>query len=93
MAFPTAFAEETGYLSRPENMTDEQCSPLSVFRGVDNYGNPIVISCWKLTAQELAEVNRTGRIWLGIVGVTMPPAWVLGESPFEPPKSPQPDGS
>lgn len=39
------------------------------------------ISCWQLTADEIAEVMRTGRVWLHVYGVH-PPVYVGGEDPF-----------
>lgn len=83
MAFPASFPESDAFLSAPEGMDEEQCSPLAIAR-VDCNGLPTVVSCWKLTAEELAEINRTGRVWLGIAGATMPPAWISGVSPFTP---------
>lgn len=75
----TSFDESNHVLGRPTDMTEAECDPLSVF--VDGKR---VVSCWKLTADELAEVNRTGRVWLMVIGVTMPPALVMGNSPFVP---------
>ncbi len=38
-----------------------------------------VISCWKLTPEELAHVNRTGEIWLSVAsGKTAPPVYIAG---------------
>lgn len=81
MGFPCSFEESNGVLGRPAAMSDDECGPLAVAHCVQD-GYPVVVSCFKLTAEELAEVNRTGRIWLGIVGETMPPAWVSGHKPF-----------
>lgn len=64
---PTSFSESNLVLSRPPDMTAEQCEPLSVFADGKQ-----VISCWKLTADELKEFQRTGRIWLVVFGETMP---------------------
>lgn len=41
-----------------------------------------VITCWQLTPEEVAEVVRTGKVWLGIVGIATPPAWIQGTPPF-----------
>lgn len=81
MAFPASFEESNAVLSRPGDMDDEECSPLSIARAEQD-GMPVVISCWKLTQEELDEINRTGRVWLGILGQTMPPAWIAGNRPF-----------
>jgi hypothetical protein len=74
---PASFDESNHVLGTPPSMTDEQCDPLSVF--VDgNY----VVSCWKLTADELEEFKRTGRIWLMVVGPTMPPVILTAIKPL-----------
>lgn len=39
------------------------------------------ISCWELSEHEIAEVARTGRVWLRVVG-QQPPVCVEGGSPF-----------
>lgn len=78
----TSFDESTEALSRPADMTEEQCNPLSVWRGPHEDGTPLVISCWKLTQEELEEFNRTGRIWLIVCGHTMPPVALTAIKPF-----------
>lgn len=69
-------------------MTDEQCMDLKVWRGEaphDDAGNtyPAIISCWKLSKEDLDEINRTGVVWLSITGLGMPPVSVFGENPFK----------
>jgi hypothetical protein len=81
MAFPASFDESNAVLGAPPGMSEEDCTCLSILRASQN-GAPVVISCWRLTQAELEEINRTGRVWLGIMGVTMPPAWIAGEKPF-----------
>ena len=39
------------------------------------------ISCWRLNEAELAEVARTGVVWLHVWG-QHPPVFVAGEDPF-----------
>lgn len=73
----TSFDESNHVLGRPPSMTDEQCDPLSVFMG-----NDVVISCWKLTKEELEMINKTGRVWLWVMGDTMPPVALSVASPF-----------
>ncbi len=84
----TAFDEENGVLDRPSAATPGECEPLSVWRGPlemeAGHTIPVVISCWKMTAEELAEVQRTGRVWLMVWGQTMPPACLDGINPFKP---------
>jgi hypothetical protein len=78
----TAFDEDNCVLGPPPGMTEDQVYSLSVHRGATPDGLPVVVSCWKPTAEELAEIQRTGRVWLVIYGQTMPPVSVEGISPF-----------
>ncbi len=78
---PTAFDEENGVLDRPPGMSDDECGPLSVWRGMMGK-SPVVISCWKPTTEEMEEIKRTGRVWLLVVGESMPPIAPIGISPF-----------
>lgn len=82
MAVPTDFRGSNTVLGRPATMTDDQCEALNVLRTITEDGFPVTISCWKVTAEELAEINKTGRIWLSVVGTTTPPVVVLGQCPF-----------
>ncbi len=78
-----AFDEENGVLDPPPGVELDDCSCLSVFRGDAEDGTPVVISCWKPTPEEWEEMRRTGRVWLTILGHTMPPAAVSGHKPFQ----------
>lgn len=42
-----------------------------------------VISCWAFDAHELAEIARTGQVWLSVWGETIPPVCVHGIKPIE----------
>lgn len=76
---PASFTESNNFVRAPEGM-EEDCEPLSVMQGqVNNY--PVVMSCWKLTQEELNEINKTGRVWLLVMGETMPPVKLLGIKP------------
>lgn len=79
---PCSFAESNVALSRPPEWTDEQCAPLSVYQGEDSKGQPIVISCWKLTEEEAELIMKTGRVWLWVFGVTMPHVVLDVNDPF-----------
>ncbi len=85
MAFPASFDESNDCLGPPQGMSEDQVSSLSIARVVDEEGVPTVISCWKLTREELNEIKATGRVWLGICGLSMPPAWISGTKPFPEP--------
>lgn len=77
MAEPTHFPQANGVYGKPANMTDEECSSLPVCKTADH-----VISCWKLTPEELKQVQETGCVYVGILGSTVIPFWVTGEDIF-----------
>lgn len=77
-----SFAESNHVLDKPAGMSREECDALSVFVGNSADGKPVTISCWKLTREELGELNRTGRLWLWIHGHGMPPVSLETKHPF-----------
>lgn len=81
---PTGFDEENDVLGKPPGMTADECEALSVWRGEYANGIPVVVSCWKLRKEELEEIVRTGRVWLTVLGQTMPPVAINVQSPFAP---------
>jgi hypothetical protein len=48
----------------------------------DEPDGPIIISCYKLTEEELEEINRTKRVWLTVISHRMPPVALTGMKPF-----------
>jgi hypothetical protein len=79
---PASFDAANCVLDKPPEMSYDQCDPLSVLRTKTDGGNPVCISCWKVTKEELEEIIRTGRVWLTVYGFTMPPCALTGEVPF-----------
>lgn len=79
---PCSFPESNVALSKPEGWSDDDCAPLSVCCTATPQGQPVVVSCFKLTAGELEEIVRTKRVWLIVYGQTMPPVAVQTGSPF-----------
>lgn len=56
----------------------EDVSDLHTFR---QHGGPSNVSCWRLSPEELEEVNRTGCVWLSVMsGPMFHPAFVGAES-------------
>ncbi len=75
-----SFDEVNVILDKPPSMSADECDPLGVCRTM--WGDmPVVISCFKPTKDELEEINRTGRVWLTVVGVTMAPVILTGHKP------------
>ena len=81
---PQDFAQSNENLSARVPIAGAGMEPLPIYRGITN-GTELQISCWQLTSEELAEIQRTGRIWLLVFGQTHPVVHLAGESPFGPP--------
>ena len=84
---PTTFPQSNKVFTKPKGWTDEQCSDLPVWVGsvmIDEFNNlaPAIISCWKLSKEDLEEIQKTGQIWLSITGQGMPPVSLFTENPF-----------
>lgn len=84
----TSFDESNGCLGAPQGMTPEEVETLSIWRGTIRFegmevGVPAVVSCWKPTPEELEEIKKTGRVWLVIMGISMPPACLMGTNPLK----------
>lgn len=54
---------------------EETCNDLHIF-----HNRRMVVSCWQLDAAELAEVARTGRVYLSVAGPTHPPLYIATET-------------
>lgn len=89
---PTSFAESNAVLSPPPGVSLDECEALSVWRGPEAHGQPVIVSCWKMTAEERAEFLRTGRVYLILWGETMPPASMSAITPFMAPADEKQDG-
>lgn len=46
-------------------------------------GTPAVESCWKLSEEELKEINRTGKVYFRCFGNTHPPILLATDSIFK----------
>ena len=55
--------------------------PATRFRYAD--GVPAIETCWELSPEDLAEVNRTGKVYLRIFGTEHPPVYVDVKSDLE----------
>jgi hypothetical protein len=89
---PVDFPQANNTLGKPADMTDEQCLPLPVHHYQQALGSnpesgdpetlPAIISCWKLSPEELEEINRTGVVWVNTLGRTLAPFSVFVKNPF-----------
>jgi hypothetical protein len=81
---PQDFEQSNDRLEALVPVPGEGMQPLPAYRGVTD-GTPLMISCWRPTAEELAEIHRTGHVWLLVFGQDHPVVHLAGESPFGPP--------
>lgn len=71
---PIVFEQANRTLSKPSNMTDDECSSLSVFSDGSD-----CISLWQPSWRERLSILFFGRVWLFVhSGHTQPPVLLLG---------------
>jgi hypothetical protein len=63
--------------------TAEGCYALPVVR-VHLSEGPALVTAWELSEQEMADVQRTGRIWVTLLGNLQPPIMVTSRSVHAP---------
>lgn len=73
MAYPVDFPGKNLDLQPPPGA--ENIAPLPIFRN-----GTCCVSCWELSPDELADVIRTGKVFLSVFwGQTQPPVYVGSE--------------
>ena len=72
--------------------TMENSVDLHVWHGAAEDGVIESVSCWALDDEELAEIRRTGRVWLRVAGRGHPHVKVQGTWPFVRPVAEADDG-
>ena len=77
MASPVGFEGCRNYIRAPKGMSSDECIDLPCHRTLSS-----VLSCWRLTDDELKKLAVTGVLWVEIMGDTMLPLRVLGHSPI-----------
>lgn len=77
------FKQANTVMDTPKDVSPDLVEPIRACRGQYENGTPFVITCWKPTRDELDEIQKTGRVWLTILGAGMPPVYLSGKSPFK----------
>jgi len=54
---------------------DDNCNDLETWQHEGG-----IVSCWRLDEEELAEINKTGVVWLQVVGSGTPPVFISGKA-------------
>lgn len=76
------FHESNATMDTPRDADPDEVKPLRVWKGEGAEGAYQTISCFKPTQDEIDEVQRTGRVWLHILGQGMPPVYLGARNPF-----------
>lgn len=80
---PTSFKETNLVLDAGDNPNTDQL-PVCIAKDPDYPpGICFIVSKWKLSPEELEEVNKTGEIWVSVMGHSTPPIMPLAVNPFE----------
>lgn len=72
MANPVGF-EGANVVFQAAPGTEDQVRDLETFTDGEQ-----VVSCWRLSEEELRTINETGVVWLGVLGTMLPPMRVSG---------------
>lgn len=75
---PIEFEGQNKVFLKPQNMTDEECSSLPV-----NQNEEQSVSCWELDENDIKDIIKNKKIWLGICGKGHPPVFLLTQEPYQ----------
>lgn len=75
---PTQHLSNNGVLGAPPgwDQTQTTCHALPITRAINADREPLVLSFWRPTAEELHTLNAGGLVALHVYGLTMPPVWL-----------------
>jgi hypothetical protein len=80
--FEQAYSKPLGAGDNPNTSDLPRC----VCTNDDTPGVVSVLSCWEPSYEELAEIIRTRKVWIGVMAhpsrPTQAPIWVLGSDPI-----------
>jgi len=54
------------------------CGELPVIQTKDN----CIVSCWEMSEEEKKEFEKTGKVWLTVIGLKHPPVCMSVEQPY-----------
>ena len=77
------FEESNIVFDKPPSMTVDECEPACAWKGRSADGQPLIITCWKMTLEEREEFLRTGRIWCFHFGNQLQPHALDIKHPFK----------
>lgn len=59
-------------------LTAPGCGELPAIQTKDN----CLVSCWEMSEEEKKEFEKTGKIWLSVIGLKHPPICLSVEQPY-----------
>ena len=59
-------------LTKPGNMTDEQCTPLKAMHGINDNGFPFFITAWMPNREDLDAINSGKPIYMQTISAGFP---------------------
>lgn len=74
---PQRFALANTVMTRPADMTEEECFDVHAFKGEKQ-----VVTAWRPTPEEIMKINLGEPVWLIVWGDGMPPVCVTADYPF-----------
>jgi hypothetical protein len=80
---PASFDGADIVFDRPSNMSRDECEAISgkiVLVGKAEI--PAIVTCWKLTTEEIAHLVKGGRLWILTTGDKLWPIRPTTEKPF-----------
>lgn len=69
----THFPEANLTLMKPPSMTDEECSPITAMKGVDDAGYTYILTQWMPNKEDIEAINAGRPVWLKVLGSIPPP--------------------
>jgi hypothetical protein len=71
----------------PGNNPNTGSLPFCICTDVATPGVAVVLSCWRPSPEELARINETGEVFIGVMASlkrpSQPPVYVIGTNPIE----------
>ena len=75
---PIEFEGQNRVYNKPIDMTDDECSSLPV-----NQSGNTIVSCWELNENDIKDIVKNKKIWLGVVSYIQPPVFLSALEPYQ----------
>jgi len=72
------FKGQTKVFTKPSGMTDAECGSLAV-----NFNGEQSVSCWELDENDIKNILKHKRVWLGVLGGGHPPVFLTTDEPVQ----------